>query len=131
LTGFGLAVEIGDCHRFTGSTIGIFLGLVPAEHSSPDPDPDPRSPRLGNSHARHLLVEAAWHHRESNHRPGQVMLPRWAPRTVRSTGSRKRRQSATPPTLATIHRPPQEAIVANVAMAPELTGWAWSLAVLH
>ena len=33
LTGFGLAVEIGDWRRFTGSTIGAFLGLVPSEHS--------------------------------------------------------------------------------------------------
>ncbi|GAA2115559.1 transposase [Kocuria atrinae] len=34
LTGFGLAVEIGDWHRFTGNTIGAFVGLVPSEHSS-------------------------------------------------------------------------------------------------
>jgi hypothetical protein len=34
LTGFGLAVEVGDWHRFTGATIGAYLGLVPAEHSS-------------------------------------------------------------------------------------------------
>ncbi|MBM7494051.1 transposase [Micromonospora luteifusca] len=29
LTAFGLAVEIGDWHRFTGATIGAYLGLVP------------------------------------------------------------------------------------------------------
>ena len=29
LTAFALAVEIGDWHRFTGSTIGSFVGLVP------------------------------------------------------------------------------------------------------
>ena len=34
LTGFGLAVEIGDWHRFTGATIGAYLGLVPTEYSS-------------------------------------------------------------------------------------------------
>jgi transposase len=34
LTAFGLATEIGDWHRFTGSSIGAYLGLVPAEHSS-------------------------------------------------------------------------------------------------
>ncbi|MEJ7771742.1 MAG: transposase [Geodermatophilaceae bacterium] len=34
LTGFSLAVEVGDWDRFTGSTIGAFLGLVPSEHSS-------------------------------------------------------------------------------------------------
>jgi hypothetical protein len=34
LTGFGLAVEIGDWNRFTGNTIGSFVGLVPSEYSS-------------------------------------------------------------------------------------------------
>ena len=31
LTGFALAVESGDWHRFTGKTIGSFVGLVPSE----------------------------------------------------------------------------------------------------
>ena len=30
LTAFGLAVEIGDWERFTDSSIGAFLGLVPS-----------------------------------------------------------------------------------------------------
>ena len=34
LTGFALAVEIGDWNRFTGATIASYLGLVPCEHSS-------------------------------------------------------------------------------------------------
>jgi len=34
LTGFALAVEIGDWHRFTGHTIGFFVGLVPSEYSA-------------------------------------------------------------------------------------------------
>lgn len=34
LTGFALAVELGDWHRFTGASIGAYLGLVPSEHSS-------------------------------------------------------------------------------------------------
>ena len=33
-TAFGLAVEIGDWTRFTGSSIGSYVGLVPSEHSS-------------------------------------------------------------------------------------------------
>lgn len=33
-TGFGLAVEVGDWTRFTASSIGSYLGLVPSEHSS-------------------------------------------------------------------------------------------------
>ncbi|WP_238431691.1 transposase [Streptomyces cavernae] len=33
LTAFGLAVEVGDWHWFTGATIGSYLGLVPSEGS--------------------------------------------------------------------------------------------------
>ena len=31
LTGFALAVEIGDWDRFTGRSIGAYVGLVPTE----------------------------------------------------------------------------------------------------
>ncbi|WCC80664.1 transposase [Cutibacterium equinum] len=34
LTGFGLVVEIGDWARFTGNSIGSFVGVVPSENSS-------------------------------------------------------------------------------------------------
>ena len=71
LTGFGLAVEIGDWHRFTGSTIGAFLGLVPTEHSSGQSRSQGSITKTGNSHARRLLVEAAWHHRKTYRNPGQ------------------------------------------------------------
>ena len=63
LTGFGLAVEVGDWHRFTGSTIGSYLGLVPLESSSGARRSQGGITKTGNSHARRLLVEAAWHHR--------------------------------------------------------------------
>jgi transposase len=34
LTGLALAVEIGDWSRFTGASIGAYVGLVPTEYSS-------------------------------------------------------------------------------------------------
>lgn len=34
LTGFAFAVERGDWHRFTGNSVGAYLGLVPSEHST-------------------------------------------------------------------------------------------------
>jgi len=37
LTATGLCVEVADWHRFTGSTIGAYLGLVPSEFSSGAP----------------------------------------------------------------------------------------------
>lgn len=63
LTAFALAVEIGDWHRFTGNTIGSFVGLVPSEYSSGASRVQGSVTKTGNGHARRLLVEAAWHHR--------------------------------------------------------------------
>ena len=51
LTGFGLAVEIGDWHRFTGNSIGSFVGLAPAEHSSGESQ-DPRLDHQDRQHPR-------------------------------------------------------------------------------
>lgn len=75
--GFALAVEIGDWSRFTGKTIGSFVGLTPSEHSSGQSRSQGSIVKTGNSHARRLLVEAAWHHRPA-YRPGKAMLDRWA-----------------------------------------------------
>ena len=87
LTGFGLAVEIGDWHRFTGATIGAYLGLVPTESSSGASRSQGSITKTGNSHARRLLVEAAWHHRKP-YRPGAAMRARWeqAPPAARARG---------------------------------------------
>jgi transposase len=52
LTGFAVAVEVGDWDRFTGKTIGSFIGLVPSEYSSGQsrvqgPIPRPATPTCG------------------------------------------------------------------------------------
>ena len=76
LTGFALAVEVGDWHRFTGNTIGSFVGLVPSEHSSGQSRVQGTITKTGNSHVRRLLVEAAWHHR-ARYVVGKTMRERW------------------------------------------------------
>jgi len=63
LTGFALAVEIGDWHRFTGNSIGAFVVLVTSEYSSGQSGSQGSVTKTGNGHVRRLLVEAAWHHR--------------------------------------------------------------------
>ena len=87
LTGFALAVEIGDWHRFTGNSIGSFVGLVPTEYSSGASRVQGSITKTGNTHARRLLVEAAWHHRAA-YRPGKTMRDRWelAPAAARARG---------------------------------------------
>ncbi len=77
LTGFALAVEIGDWHRFTGKTIGSFVALVPSEHSSGTSRVQGSITKTGNTHVRRLPIEAAWHH-HPRYVAGKTMRDRWA-----------------------------------------------------
>ena len=78
LTGFALAVENTDWHRFTGNTIGAFLGLVPAEHSSGQTRSLGGITKTGTSHARRLLIEAGTTYQPDHLRalPRQHTAPR-------------------------------------------------------
>jgi hypothetical protein len=60
---------------FTGSTIGSYLGLVPTESSSGARRAQEGISKTGNSHARCLLVESAWHHRKP-YRPSRELIRR-------------------------------------------------------
>ncbi len=129
LTGFALAVELGDWHRFTGSSIGAYLGLVPTEHSSGGSRRLGGITKTGNTHARRLLVEAAWHHK-ARYVVGSVLRARWEqapePARVRAhTGNQRLHDRWTGYT-----RRHKKHTVANVAIARELAGWCWSLAVI-
>ncbi len=128
LTAFALAVEIGDWHRFTGNTIGNFVGLVPSEHSSGASRVQGPITKTGNTHARRLPVEAAWHHR-SRYQPSKTIRDRWelAPPTARLRGDEgNRRLHARWVRFIDRKKKP---VIANVAIARELAGWCWSLAV--
>lgn len=129
LTAFGLATEIGDWHRLTGRSIGAYLGLVPCEYSSGDSRTQGGLTRTGNTHARRLLIEAAWHHRKP-YRPGEVMRRRWNAATpaarVRGQAGNRRLHDRWLQFDTRRKRP----AVANAAVARELAGWCWSLAVM-
>ena len=130
LTGFALAVEIGDWARFSGASIGAYLGLTPSEYSSGTSRSQGGITKTGNSHARRLLVEAAWHHKPRYDRIGKTMLQRWdqAPAAARARGhagnQRLHRQ------WVRFEARKKRATIANVAIARELAGWCWSLATL-
>jgi transposase len=129
LTGFALAVELGDWERFTGASIGAYLGLVPSEHSSGQSRVQGAITKTGNTHVRRLLVEAAWHHR-TTYRPGVVLQRRWeqAPAAARARAhAGNQRLHARWVNLNLRKKRP---VIANVAVARELAGWCWSLAVL-
>jgi transposase len=59
-----LVSEIGNYQRFTSPRqLMSYLGLIPSEHSSGGSRRQGRITRTGNSHARRILVEAAWAYR--------------------------------------------------------------------
>jgi hypothetical protein len=128
LTGFALAVEIGDWHRFTGGTIAAFVGLVPSEYSSGQSRAQGSITKTGNGHARRLLVEAAWH--RARYTVGKTLRDRWdlAPAAVGIRGDEgNRRLHQRWVRFLERHK---RHTVANVAIARELAGWCWSLAVM-
>jgi transposase len=129
LTAFGLAVEIADWHRLTGRSIGAYLGLVPTENSSGSTRSQGGVTKTGNGHARRLLIEAAWHHRP-RYRPGQQLRRRWdaASPAARARGQAANRRLHARWTIFDQRK--KRPVVANAAIARELAGWCWSLAVL-
>jgi transposase len=129
LTAFGLAVEIGDWGRLSGRAIGNYLGLVPSEHSSASSRSQGGATKTGNSHARRLLIEAAWHHR-APYRPGRDLRRRWEAATpaARARGHAANRRLHERWIRFDERR--KRSVVANAAIARELAGWCWSLAIL-
>jgi transposase len=64
LSAVGLAVEIGDFERFErAGQLMSYVGLVPSEHSTGNTTRRGHITKTGSSHARRLLIEAAWHYR--------------------------------------------------------------------
>jgi hypothetical protein len=127
----GLATEVGDWQRFTGATIGAYLGLTPTENSSGASRSQGSITKAGNTHARRLLVEAAWHHRK--------------PMRCGPSRTTRTRRSAVAPAVRARARAADERLhrrwlqlearkkrptIAAVAVARELAGWCWSLAVM-
>lgn len=128
LTALLLLAELHDVQRFpTARALMAYLGLVPAEHSSGERHHRGSITRTGNTLARRLVIEAAWHYR---HRPGvgPTLAKRRRGQPVRVTAladkaqqrlcRRFRRQA--------VYKPGP---VVTVAVARELVGFLW--AALH
>jgi transposase len=121
-----LVAEIADFQRFRSPReLMAYLGLVPSEYSSGDRERRGSLTKAGNSHARRVLIEAAWHYR---HRPGVA-------------GALARRSEGQPSTILghawraqqRLHRRYRHLVghgkrppVAVAAVARELVGFIWA-----
>lgn len=125
LTAMVFLTELGDLNRFGSPRhLMAYLGLVPSLHQSGDTRREGSITKAGNSHVRHVLVQATWNYsgRPSvgkllRHR--QKDLPAWA--IEQSSTAQKR-----------IHKRLQHLTVtrgkcvAVVAGARELAGFLWA-----
>ena len=130
LTAFALTVELGDWTRFRPQSLAPFLGLTPSEDSTGEKRRLGAITKTGNTHARRLLVEAAWHQR----------------RPLRASVALERRRDGQPPEVQAqadrsarrLHarwhalegRGKRRTVVA-VAVARELAGHCWALATME
>jgi transposase len=125
-TAMVLATEIGDWRRFaTAGQLMAYLGLVPREHSSGGRERKGAITKAGNSHCRHVLVQAAWSYR---HRPKVAAALRARQRAqpasvVAHTWKAQHRLHEVFQHLA--YR--KESRIAVVAVARELVGFLWAV----
>lgn len=131
LTAMGLCAEIGDWGRFAKpSQLSAYLGIVPAEYTTDSKRRLGSITKAGSSHARRLLVEAAWHYRRTP-RVGEVLERRQRgidPRVVDVAWRCQQRLYDRHRTLGQQRRKPPG--VVNIACARELAGFLWEAATL-
>jgi transposase len=125
VTAMTLACELGDIRRFESPRqLMAFLGLVPSEYSSGNTTRRGSITKTGNTHARRVLVSAAW---------------KYARRPTRSQALKKRQEGASPAVIAIVskaqhrlHKKFHKLVirrprsVAAVAVARELSGFLWA-----
>ena len=125
LTAVLLLAELHDVQRFpTARALMAYLGLVPGEHSSGDRHRRGAITKTGNTLARRLVVEAAWHYR---HRPGigRTLAQRRSgqpPRVIALADKAQQRLCRRFRRLAKFKPGP----VVAVAVARELVGFLWA-----
>jgi len=129
LTALALTVELGDWTRFRPQSLGPFLGLTPSEDSSGERRRLGGITKTGNTHARRLLVEAAWHQRRPLRASATLERRRQGqPAAVRSQADRSARRLHQR-WHALESRGKRRTVVA-VAVARELAGHCWALATM-
>src|SRR5262249_20649269 len=125
LSAMVLLAEIVDFQRFRRPReLMAYLGLVPSEYSSGETHRRGALTKAGNTHARRVLVEAAWHYR---HRPmvGRALAGRSQAQPAEVVGQawrapqRRHRRRPPPPRPAT--HPP----AAAAAPGPPGGGVLW------
>jgi transposase len=131
LTAVGLVAEIGDFTRFhTAHQFMSFVGLVPSERSSGERRRQGSITKAGNSHARRLLVEAAWNHRR-HPRAGYPIQRRRSGQDPRVVATAIRAEKRLHHRWQRMRSRGKHDHTTVVAVARELAGFVWAIATDH
>jgi transposase len=129
LTALALTVELGDWQRFQPQSLGPFLGLTPSENSSGERRRLGGITKTGNTHARRLLVEAAWQQRRPLRESATLARRRRGqPAAVRARADQSARRLHQ--RWHALERRDKRRTVVAVAVARELAGHCWALATM-
>ena len=129
LTAFALTVELGDWTRFRPQSLGAFLGLTPSEDSTGERRWLGAITKTGNTHARRLLVEAAWQQRRPLRESATLAKRRQGqPAAVRSRADQSARRLHQ--RWHALERRGKRRTIVAVAVARELAGHCWALATM-
>jgi transposase len=127
LSAVGLCAEIGDFAAFgKPAQLMSYVGLVPSETSSGQQRRLGSITKTGSTHARRLLIEAAWHYRKRP-RIGTALSERQAgqpPEAIAIAWSAQQRLHRTWTRLE--QRNKRRTLIA-VAAARELAGFCWAI----
>src|SRR5205085_6904037 len=122
-------LELGDWTRFRPQSLGPFLGLTPSEDSSGERRRQGAITKTGNTHARRLLVEAAWQQRRPLRESATLTRRRQGqPAAVRAQADRSARRLHQ--RWHALERRGKRRTVVAVAVARELAGHCWALATM-
>ncbi len=131
LTAVGLCAEIGDFRRFgKAGQLMSYLGLVPSEHSSGESRRLGSITKSGSRHGRRLLVEAAWHYR-AQPRVGRLLERRQEGQPAAAVAVSWSAQRRLHRTFSTMRRRNKRSTVTTVAVARELAGFCWAIALIE
>ena len=131
LTAVGLCAEIGDFARFgRAGQLMSYLGLVPSEHSSGESRRLGSITKSGSRHGRRLLVEAAWHYRNPP-RVGREIERRQQGQPAAATAVAWSAQRRLHRTYSRMKRRNKRSTLITVAVARELAGFCWAIALIE
>jgi transposase len=127
LSAVGLCAEIGDFERFArAGQLMSYLGLVPCESTTGQQRRLGSITKTGSTHARRLLVEAAWHYRKTP-RTGKALAERHDGQPAEAIAVAWSAQRRLHRTWQRLEQRAKRRTITAVAAARELAGFCWAI----